>query len=77
MTLGDRHRVADLRGGWIACVCGWEAAAADYGRAYLAHCQHLMAVAQGREPDRPERLVRQAEPAAAAGAPGMGREPAA
>lgn len=54
MSIAARHRVAELEGGFIACACGWAAEEADYGRAYLAHCQHVIRVAQGHDPDRPE-----------------------
>lgn len=52
MSLANRHRVAVLEGGFIACSCGAEHQAVDYGRAYLWHCQHLMRVAQGHDPDQ-------------------------
>lgn len=56
MTLGERHRVAELVGGFISCRCGWEHQGADFGRAYLAHCQHLIRMAQGH-PAGPEREI--------------------
>lgn len=63
--LAEAHRVADLRGGWIVCGCGWEADTADFGRAYLAHCQHLIRMAQGHPPG-PERRAAEEQPAAVA-----------
>lgn len=44
--LADAHRVAGLDGGRLTCVCGWRCAERDAGRAYLAHCQHLIACFQ-------------------------------
>lgn len=52
MTLGERHMVAELAGGRIACVCGWAVVRADFGGAHLAHCMHMIRVAQGRDADR-------------------------